>query len=117
MGGLEHRAPARRATTRSAAAGYEHSLRNAWEIGDRWTACLNLAGLATVYEHLGQVDRAESLYRTAIRVGYRLHIPAYVTGMLVSLARCLLAQAAMRPVPCTMRHWPGWRRGEFKPVP
>ncbi len=83
---------ARRGDYVRAGAGYEHSLHNAWEIRDRWTACLNLAGLASVCEHLGQADRAESLYRAAIRIVYRLHIPAYVSGMLVSLARHLLVQ-------------------------
>ncbi len=75
-----------------AISGYERSLRNAWEIGDRWTACLNVAGLAAVNERLGRVDLAESLYRKAIGFGQRLVIPSYLSGMLVSLARLLLTR-------------------------
>lgn len=75
-----------------AGAGYERSLRNAWEIGDRWTACLNIAGLAAINERRGQTDLAESLYRKAIGFGRWLGIPGYLAGMLVSLARLLLAR-------------------------
>ncbi|MBN1658287.1 MAG: AAA family ATPase [Anaerolineae bacterium] len=74
-----------------ARSGYERSLRNAWEIGDRWTACLNVAGLGSVIENLGQLDLAENLYRKAIDFGLRLGIPSYLSGMLVRLARLLLA--------------------------
>jgi len=73
-----------------AIAGYQRSLRNAWEIRDRWTACLNIAGLSAVNERLGKVDLAESLYRKAIDIGVRLGIPSYLSGMLVGLARLLL---------------------------
>jgi tetratricopeptide (TPR) repeat protein len=75
-----------------ALAGYERSLRNAWEIGDRWTACLNVAGLGAVNERLGRLDLAESLYRAAIGFGLGLGTPGYLSGMLVRLARLLLEQ-------------------------
>jgi len=75
-----------------AIAGYERSLRNAWEIRDRWTACLNLAGLSYVNERLGRVDLAETLYRKAVEFGVRLGIPGYLSGVLVGLARLLLAR-------------------------
>ncbi len=75
-----------------ASAGFERSLRIAWEIGDRWTACLNIAGLAKVNEQLGRAEEAESLYRQAVVFGLRLSIPSYLSGMLVGLARFLLAQ-------------------------
>lgn len=75
-----------------ALAGYERSLRNAWEIGDRWTACLNVAGLAAVNERLGRWEQAEALYRKATGFGERLSMPSYLSGMLVGLARLLLAQ-------------------------
>ncbi|MGC9336209.1 MAG: tetratricopeptide repeat protein, partial [Anaerolineae bacterium] len=81
---------AKRGDNVRARAGYERSLRNAWEIGDRWTACLNLAGLGSVNESLGQLDLAETLYRKAIDFGLRLGIPSYVSGMLVRLGRLLL---------------------------
>jgi DNA-binding SARP family transcriptional activator len=74
-----------------ASAGYERSLRIAREIGDRWTACLNVAGLAAVKEHLDRPDEAEWLYRKAIALGLLLGIPSYLAGMLVGLARFLLA--------------------------
>jgi len=83
---------AKRGEYERASAGYERSLRNAWEIGDRLTACLNVAGLATIQECLGRLDEAESLYRLAIDFGIRLSIPSYLSGMLVGLARFLLAQ-------------------------
>jgi len=75
-----------------ALAGYERSLRNAWEIGDRWTACLNVASLGMVHEHLGRVDLAESLHREAIGFGLHLGIPSHLCGMLVRLTRFLLQQ-------------------------
>lgn len=83
---------AKRGDYERAIAGYERSLRNAWEIGDRWTACLNVAGLASVNERCGRADLAESLYRKAIDFGQRLGIPSYLSGMLVGLARLLLAR-------------------------
>ena len=83
---------ARRGDYIRAIAGYERSLRNAWEIGDRWTACLNVAGLSAVNEHLGRIDLAESLYRKAIDFGMHLNIPSYLSGTLVRLARLLLDQ-------------------------
>ncbi len=75
-----------------AIAGYERSLRNAWEIGDRWTACLNVAGLSAVNERLGRADVAELLYRKAIGFGMHMGMPSYLPGMLVGLARLLLDQ-------------------------
>ncbi len=83
---------AKRGDILRASTGYERSLRNATEIGDRWTACLNVAGLAAVYERGGRLDLAESLYRKAIDFGQRLGIPGYLSGMLVGLARLLLAR-------------------------
>ncbi len=83
---------AKRGDYERACTGYERSLRNAWEIGDRWTACLNIAGLAAINEHLRMVDQAELLYRQAIYFGQHLCIPTYLAGMLVGLARFLLAQ-------------------------
>ncbi len=77
-----------------AIAGHERSLRNAWEIGDRWTACLNVAGLGSVNERLGRLDQAELLYRKAIGFGRRLSIPSYLSGMLVGLARLLETRGA-----------------------
>lgn len=82
---------AKRGDYRAASTGHERSLRNAWEIGDRWTACLNVAGLAAVNERLGRLDLAETLYRRAIGFGRLLGIPSYLAGMLVGLARLLLA--------------------------
>ncbi len=41
---------------------------------------------------MGRADEAESLYRLAINFGKRLSIPGYLSGMLVGLARFLLAQ-------------------------
>ena len=85
---------AKRGDYRRASAGYERSLRNAWEIGDRWTACLNVAGLGSVNERLGRLDQAELLYRQAIGFGRRLSIPSYLSGMLVGLARLLEGRGA-----------------------
>ncbi len=83
---------AKRGDYERAIAGYQRSLRNAWEISDRWTACLNVAGLASINERCGKADLAESLYRKAIGFGQRLGIPSYLSGMLVGLARLLLAR-------------------------
>ena len=47
---------------------------------------------ASVNERLGRADLAESLYRKAIDFGLHLGIPSYLSGMLVGLARLLLAQ-------------------------
>ncbi len=62
-----------------AAAGFELSLRKARETGDRWTACLNIAGLAAVNERLGRVDEAERLNQKAIFFEQRLGIPTYLS--------------------------------------
>jgi len=86
---------AKRGDYELASAGYARSLHIAWEIGDRWTACLNVAGLATINEHLGKADEAESLYRQAIELGMRLRIPGYLSGMLVGLAGFLLGQGRL----------------------
>jgi tetratricopeptide (TPR) repeat protein len=75
-----------------ARAGYLRSLRSALEIGDRLSACLNVAGLAEVVERLGSAGSAESLYRLAIELGLRLNISGYLTGVLVRQARLLLGQ-------------------------
>jgi DNA-binding SARP family transcriptional activator len=83
---------ARRGDYVRALAGYERSLRTAWAIGDRWTACLNVAGLGSVNERLGRIDLAESLYRKAIDFGFGLGVPSYLSSTLVSLARLLLDQ-------------------------
>ena len=83
---------AKRGDYRRALAGYTRSLSNAWQIGDRWTACLNVAGLASVNERLGRLDLAESLYRNAIELGRSLGIPSYLSSMMVSMTRLLLAQ-------------------------
>lgn len=83
---------AKRGDYERASAGFKRSLRSAWEIGDRWTACLNLAGFAAVKERQGETDEAEALYRQAIDFGLHLSIPSYLSGMLLRLARFLLAQ-------------------------
>lgn len=83
---------AKRGDDERACAGFEHSLQTAWEIGDRWTTCINLAGLAVVTEHQGRVDEAETLYRQSIDFGLRLSIRGYLSDMLLRLARFLLAQ-------------------------
>ncbi len=83
---------ARRGDAVRASAGFIRSLRAAWEIGDRWTACLNVAGLAAVHERLRKVNEAESLYRLAITIGRRLSIPTYLSGILIKLAQFLLSQ-------------------------
>jgi tetratricopeptide (TPR) repeat protein len=83
---------AKRGDYERASAGFERSLRTSWEIGDRWTACLNLASLAAVKESQGKAVEAEWLFREAIDFGSRLSIPSYLSGMLVGLARFLLAQ-------------------------
>lgn len=75
-----------------ARAGFELSLHKSWEIGDRWSACLNFAGLAVVQERLGNVERAEALYRQAIDLGRDLSISSYLSGMLLGLAQFLLEQ-------------------------
>jgi tetratricopeptide (TPR) repeat protein len=75
-----------------ARTGFELSLYKSWEIGDRWAACLKVAGLAAVHERVGDVDGAEALYRQAIDLGRSLSIPSFLSGMRVGLARFLLEQ-------------------------
>lgn len=86
---------ARRGDYARAWSGFARSLRNAGEMGDRWTACLNVARLAEVHEHLGRAGEAEALYRLAIQFGSRLGIHSYLSAMQVGLARLLLAQGRL----------------------
>lgn len=83
---------AKRGDEAGALAGYERSLRSAWEIGDRWTACLNVADLAAIYERMGKPGEAESLYRQAVDFGRCLYLPVLLSATLVGLARFLLAE-------------------------
>ena len=76
----------------TAVSGIEQALQVCLEIGDRWTACLNIATLGINLEGLGAVEQAESSYQKAIEYGRRLGIPSYLAGMLIDLACLLIAQ-------------------------
>ena len=62
------------------------------EIGDRWTACQNLASIGASIKGLQKAAQAEALFRKAIGFGRRLGIPSYLSGMLIELVRLLLEQ-------------------------
>ena len=75
-----------------ALAGHEQAFRNALDIGDRWTACQNLANIGSAIKSLKRVDQAEVFIRKAIEFAQRLGMPSYLSGMLVDLVQLLLEQ-------------------------
>ena len=75
-----------------ALVGYERTLRNALDMGDRWTACLDVGFIGHTLENLERYTDAEAMYRKAIQFGRRLGIPSHLSGMLTNLAHLLLEQ-------------------------
>ncbi len=75
-----------------ALAGHEQALRIYLEIGDRWSAWQSIFDVGEIAERLQALGQAEFLYRKAAGLGRRLDSPSYHCGMLVDLARLLLAQ-------------------------
>ena len=75
-----------------ALGGYEWALRNSLAIGDRWSACLDIANIGAILEGLRRPEHATALIRRAIDFGRQMDVPSYLCGMLIDLARLMLEQ-------------------------
>lgn len=66
-----------------ALAGFEQAVRIALEIGDRWTACLNVSNTGDDARRQHRDEHPEFLYRKAAGYERRLGIPSNLAGTLI----------------------------------
>jgi tetratricopeptide (TPR) repeat protein len=85
-----------------ALAYFECGIHLALDIGDTWTATLDVSSLAEVVLDMHLDDVFEEFSRTAIHCGKRLGIPGYVSSMLSDHAEVLMRQGQLTEAEITL---------------